>query len=297
MEKVKLVGIVVVTYNRLSLLKEVISALRGQTYTNAQIIVVNNGSTDGTLAWLESQGDIITISQSNLGGAGGFFTGMKYVVENGYRYCWIMDDDVVCKPKALQELLDACQQKENIGFVCSLVIGINGCSMNVPTVDDRPTANGYPDYTDLIGYQMIKVIMATFVSVLLPTSVIREMGLPYKEFFIWGDDSEYTSRVSSKYDCYLVCKSVVVHKRALQGALSFFTETNPQRLRNYFYAFRNQTYLLWKSATFKGKLKCLVVRFILLVKLLCKGDFLRYRILLKATLATFAFKPQIVYPN
>ncbi len=297
MERVKSVGIVVVTYNRLALLKEVIAALREQTYTDAQIVVVNNGSTDGTLAWLESQRDIITISQSNLGGAGGFFTGMKYVVENGYRYCWIMDDDVVCKPEALQELLDAGRRKENIGFVCSRVIGINGCSMNVPTVDERPTANGYPDYTDLISYQMIKVVMATFVSVLLPTSVIREMGLPYKEFFIWGDDLEYTSRISSKYDCYLACQSVVMHKRVLQGALSFFTETNPQRLRNYFYAFRNQTYTLWKKATFKEKVKCLVGRFILLLKLLCKGDFLRFSILLKATWATLAFKPQIEYPN
>ena len=255
MERVKLIGIVVVTYNRLALLKEVIAALREQTYTDTQIVVVNNGSTDGTQAWLELQEDIFTINQSNLGGAGGFFTGMKYVVENGYRYCWIMDDDVVCKPDALQELLEASQRKENIGFVCSRVIGINGCSMNVPTVDERPTANGYADYTDLIDYHMIKVVMATFVSVFLPTSVIREMGLPYKEFFIWGDDSEYTSRVSSKYDCYLACKSVVVHKRAIQGALSFFTETNPQRLRNYFYAFRNLTYTLWKKETFNVHLK------------------------------------------
>ena len=297
MERVKLIGIVVVTYNRLALLKEVIAALREQTYTDTQIVVVNNGSTDGTQAWLELQEDIFTINQSNLGGAGGFFTGMKYVVENGYRYCWIMDDDVVCKPDALQELLEASQRKENIGFVCSRVIGINGCSMNVPTVDERPTANGYADYTDLIDYHMIKVVMATFVSVFLPTSVIREMGLPYKEFFIWGDDSEYTSRVSSKYDCYLACKSVVVHKRAIQGALSFFTETNPQRLRNHFYAFRNLTYTLWKKATFKGKLKCLAGRFILLMKLLCKGDILRFRILLKATWATLTFKPQIVYPD
>ena len=71
------VGIVVVTYNRLQLLTEVIDALRKQTYNDYQIVVVNNGATDGTEKWLSQQRDIITITQENLGGAGGFFTGMK----------------------------------------------------------------------------------------------------------------------------------------------------------------------------------------------------------------------------
>ena len=76
------VGIVVVTYNRLSLLKEVIESLRVQSYRDYQIVVVNNGSTDETPLWLEKQKDIITITQDNLGGAGGFHTGMKYVAEH-----------------------------------------------------------------------------------------------------------------------------------------------------------------------------------------------------------------------
>ena len=77
---------------------EVIDALRKQTYNDYQIVVVNNGSTDGTEKWLSQQRDIITITQENLGGAGGFFAGMKYVAEHGYEYCWIMDDDVLCMP-------------------------------------------------------------------------------------------------------------------------------------------------------------------------------------------------------
>ena len=169
------VGIVVVTYNRLELLKEVIDALRNQSYNETQIIVVNNGSTDGTLIWLEEQKDIITITQDNLGGAGGFFTGMKYVAQNGFDYCWIMDDDVICTPTALQELLEAYHQKDNIGFVCSKVIGLDGCPMNVPVVDERPTSNGYSNYYDLIEHQMIKVSISTFVSVLFIVDIIRKL--------------------------------------------------------------------------------------------------------------------------
>lgn len=56
-----MVGIVVVTYNRLSLLKECIDALRHQTYKNFRIVIVNNGSTDGTCEWLSLQNDLIVI--------------------------------------------------------------------------------------------------------------------------------------------------------------------------------------------------------------------------------------------
>lgn len=100
-----MVGIVVVTYNRLSLLKECIDALRHQTYKNFRIVIVNNGSTDGTCEWLSLQNDLIVISQENSGGAGGFYTGLKYVAEHAYDYCWFMDDDVICNVDALQELL------------------------------------------------------------------------------------------------------------------------------------------------------------------------------------------------
>lgn len=46
---------VVVTYNRLALLSECIAALRNQTRPLDGILVINNGSTDGTEAWLKSQ--------------------------------------------------------------------------------------------------------------------------------------------------------------------------------------------------------------------------------------------------
>lgn len=291
------VGIVVVTYNRLALLKEVIEALRLQTYDNYQIVVVNNGSTDDTERWLKEQDDVYTIMQTNLGGAGGFFTGMKYIAENGFGYCWIMDDDVICQPNALEELYNAYQAKTDIGFVCSKVVGINGCPMNTPMVDTRATENGYACYFDLVDKQMIKVSNATFVSVFLSTNTIYEVGLPYKEYFIWGDDIEYTTRISKNKDCYLACKSVVLHKRAMQGSLSFSTETNPNRLKNYVYMFRNLGYNELKNANLKSKIKWWIKRVIDVFSYLFKLDFMRFSIMLKSSIALLLFHPSIKYPE
>ena len=60
---------VVVTYNRLSLLKRNLDCLR-QNKPLSSIIVVNNGSTDGTAEWLAEQQDVMVLTQANVGGAG-----------------------------------------------------------------------------------------------------------------------------------------------------------------------------------------------------------------------------------
>ena len=114
----KEVGILVVTYNRIKLLQECIESLRLQTFQDYDIIVVNNSSTDGTQEWLNTQSDIITITQKNSGGAGGFYTGLKYIAEQGYGYCWLMDDDVVCNSNALECLLKTAHKYPDSGFFC-----------------------------------------------------------------------------------------------------------------------------------------------------------------------------------
>lgn len=292
------VGIVVVTYNRLALLKEVIASLRAQTYLERDIVVVNNGSTDDTSQWLADQSDLIVISQDNCGGAGGFYSGMKYVAENRYDFCWIMDDDVICNDDALEKLYESYHLKDNIGFVCSMVKGTNGGPMNTPQVDQRKSENGYAYFYDMIGNNMIRVLSSTFVSVFLSTKIIKEFGLPYKEYFIWGDDAEYTMRISRKYVSYMVCDSEVLHKRAIQSNLSFYSETNDARLRNYFYKFRNEGYNLFKYQNMSSLSKFVyyLKQFSMIFRLILKGDMKRAGILYKATVALMSFHPLLEFP-
>ena len=65
---------VVVTYNRKELLKRNITCLRANTPVSS-IVVVNNGSTDGTGEWLDDQKDLTVIHQENVGGSGGVLLG------------------------------------------------------------------------------------------------------------------------------------------------------------------------------------------------------------------------------
>ena len=292
MDKQK-VATIVVTYNRLSLLQECIQSLKDQTFKDHTIIVVNNGSTDDTPKWLEGQKDIIVITQENLGGAGGFFTGIKYACENGYDYSWVMDDDVVAEKDALEKLM--LHAGITRGFLCSRIIDTHGEMCNVPKISSvRNKETNSLLWGEYLGDGMIRVDIASFVSVLILNSIVYEIGLPFREYFIWGDDTEYTSRISRRYPCYMAVNSLVTHKREIRSTLSIYKETNKSRIRLYYYFYRNRVHLahggIWKVLNF---VYGLVVVFLLLLKWRLSSSW----VVAKGVLSSLFFFPKIKFPS
>lgn len=292
----KKVGIVVVTYNRLELLKECIDSLRLQSFVDYDIIIVNNGSTDGTNEWLTEQKDIISINQSNLGGAGGFYSGLKFVAETNYEYCWFMDDDTISTLDSLKHLFIAASKLNDFGFLCSNVYYPNNKPCNIPGIDLSYSINGEQIWTEKAEYNLIRVRSSSFVSVFIKTIKIKEFGLPYKDFFIWGDDTEYTLRISKIYPSYLVLDSKVIHKRAEQKALSLYSETNPIRIRNFFFFYRNRLYVSFKMFSYKT-FYWIFITFMEMINLFIRCRFYKSFIILKSLVALLFFHPKIEYPG
>lgn len=245
---------VVVTYNRKELLKECLSAILVQTSPVSRLVIVDNASTDGTKAALEEAGflandrvEYLPLSQ-NLGGAGGFYHGMKHVVETlPYDYMWIMDDDTIPTSTCLEELLKAREMilgrspETKVSFLASTVRGMQQEPMNMPDVDFRPGASGYAQWDEFLTEGLVRISKATFVSILVSEGAVRSCGLPWHGFFIWGDDSEYTHRIVKGFGpAYYVARSLAIHKRKASGGISIAAEMNPGRLRMLWYLYRNQ---------------------------------------------------------
>lgn len=247
------VDAVVVTYNRKALLQECVDAILAQSVSVERLILIDNNSTDGTESFLKEKGyldnpviEYIKLPE-NIGGAGGFHEGMKKAREHQPDWVWIMDDDTVPTPTCLEELLHARKAiKGKVSFLASAVRGMNHEAINVPKLS-RKQFSKYTDWYEYLDQGIAQIVKATFVSLLINIEAINQCGLPWKEFFIWGDDSEYTQRIIRDYGpAYMVGKSLAIHKRVGSDELSLVKEQNKNRIPMYFYYYRNNLIGFWE---------------------------------------------------
>lgn len=291
------VNVVVVTYNRLELLKECIDAIQKQTYPINKIIIIDNCSNDGTQEFLNQFSNdnkfVLEYLGNNIGGAGGFNYGMKKSFDYDCDWVWMMDDDTIPLPNALEEMLKneyIVRNRNKIGFLSSNVLWSNNEAglINIPIPDE-----GYNKHLD---YNIIKLKETTFVSFLVRSDVIKKVGLPYKEFFIWGDDTEYSRRIHKEgYENYLINYSKVVHKRGIGQSNQLINENNANRLWLYRYAERNHMYLAKKQGL-KAFIKYIISWLIDLIRLLkpsTKYKLKKINIHILEAVKGLVFNPQI----
>ncbi len=293
----KRVAAVVVTYNRKQLLKENIECLLSQDSKDClDVLIIDNASTDNTREYISEfieEGKIKYYNTgANLGGAGGFHYGIKLAAENEYDYVWVMDDDCMPTETALSEFLKTDEKLDgNYGFLSSKVLwkDNNICKMNVQR---RTLTKCVSDFSS----ELVSVAMASFVSLFIPVSVIKELGLPIKEFFIWTDDWEYTRRISRKYKCYLNNTSVVVHKSASNIGANIATDT-VERLDRYKMLYRNDVYLYRREGIvgFCYEAVRLTAHFIRVLLKAKDNKKKRIKYIIEGTKSGFSFKPDIEY--
>lgn len=291
---------VVVTYNRSSLLKENIIALLNQT-VSCDILIIDNASTDNTKEVVDSfQDSHITYYNAgkNLGGAGGFSIGTRLALENGYDYFWIMDDDAIPEATANEELLVAAKGLENnFSFLSSLVYWTNGqlFPMNTPSLSLDSKAETILESAS--KYNLIPISTASFVGCFVNAQVALEAGIPISEFFIYGDDVEYTTRLSSYSQAYVSLKSKIVHKAPSIVGSTDVSACAKDRIGRYYYHFRNRVYIAKKSG-FKDCLRRAGSVFKASKNILEHSDdskLDRLKVVFRGTFAGIIFNPQVQF--
>jgi GT2 family glycosyltransferase len=227
---------VVVTHERLALLRECLAALREQTRPPDRILVVDNASGDGTAEFLASQDDVETLRlDENVGGAGGFHAGLRKAHAEGADWAWLMDDDTIPRPDALERLLEPDDPAAILR--ASVAVWRDGRlhPMNEPGFEREriePLIEAAPRRT-------LPLRVATFVSLLVHRDTVDRFGLPEARYFIWSDDIEYTARVTRGGGrAILVVDSVVEHRTAKP-----YTAVTSTGDRFYFHA-RNTLYMV-----------------------------------------------------
>lgn len=293
-------AIIIVTYNRLELLKENVKAIMNLDGENFEVFYIDNASQDGTDKYLISKkNDKLHYfnTGSNLGGAGGFAYGIEKALKyKDYDYVWIMDDDSIPQGDSLSSLMNkASKLNDKFSYLASLVYWKDGnlCLMNTPKLAyTKKNSRNIIKMSSEMG--LLPIWDASFVGFFANAKYIRKNGLPISEFFIYGDDIEYSRRLSKDEQAYLDLDSKIIHLcKENIGADIALADYN--KIDRYYYQSRNGVYIARKYH-FKLKRFNTIIKRIGRIILLSKDHKLkRINTLIKGSIAGIFFNPKIKY--
>ena len=237
------IAAVVVTYNNVLMVKNLLDDLLKQTRVPNEIIVIDNSCNDLTEKQMREDFSNITYFKmiENVGSEGGYHEGIKIAIENEHDLILTLDDDVRMLGNSIEELLTGLQAVEKKDNMVGAVRGVGNWQR-----DDAPAK------LDLFAWR----------GTLIKSTAIRKVGLPLKEYFMYGGDLEYSLRLSTKgYSFFWVPKSKIIEKRIggkswvkILGKDTFYYS---DEFRLY-YAFRNEIHLYIKFGLFIEVLKTVV---------------------------------------
>ncbi|HEX4954476.1 MAG TPA: glycosyltransferase family 2 protein [Thermoanaerobaculia bacterium] len=113
------VAAIVLSYEGRQLTLAALPSLLGQNYPACDVLVVDNGSTDGTAEAITAAFPAVTTlrTEVNLGPSGGATLGMRWAMARGYDYLLILNNDIEVAPDMVAELVKVAESDPSIGIV------------------------------------------------------------------------------------------------------------------------------------------------------------------------------------
>ena len=270
---------VIVTYNRKELLGNNIRMLLKQTLPFDRIFIVDNCSTDGTYDYLIQQGwmdegpFVYVKTASNIGGAGGFYTGTKAAFEAGADWIVLMDDDgAAADERTFALLFQAARKlyaKNRKLFVNALVQQGELLSFKIDrmySVEEALAA---------AREGIIEGAANPFNGTMLSRELVEAIGYPNPDFFIKGDEVNYKQRafdagahVVTVVDArYIHPRPDTQEKTVLGKKVPFFVEAPWKE----YYAARNFTYMYKQKGQYKAiAFELIFVKLLAILRMRCK---------------------------
>ena len=243
------VAIVVLNWNDGAATLACLKALAGIDYPNVRVIVVDNGSTDGSADRVRKAGDAeFVVNATNLGYTGGVNVGIERALAGGAAYVWLLNSDAITQPDVLSRLVAVAEADERIGLVSpvfhdpeqpdvpSFCLGrFDPVSRYTTQTDDPAVAldwrQRYADQTVLLG-----------TALLVSRRLVETIGVLDTTFFAYVEDVDYCLRArAAGFLAVAVADAVVLH-RFKQPA------DNPGTVPAYLHYFITRNYLLlWRK--------------------------------------------------
>jgi GT2 family glycosyltransferase len=249
MDSNNLIAIIILNLNKRNDILDCLKSIFNLEYPEIEVIVVDNGSTDGSSEAIKSGYPDVHLLQNkkNLGVAGGRNIGIKYADRNfNYKYLLFLDDDIVIDKKALTEMVCSFYKDQSIGIVapkCLMsktpgTIGYaGGMSVNLFTGKITNIGGGEKDegQFDKSGF-----ISSCGGLCLISQELINQVGIFDEKFNPYGwEDVDLSLRAKQKgFRIFYNYKAVIYHKGGKKGRGKAVRDYEFSKSKNYFYLIR-----------------------------------------------------------
>lgn len=195
------VSIIVLNWNGKDDTVECLESLKKITFPKYKIILVDNGSTDGSVEFFENFYPEIEIikNEMNLGFAEGNNVALKWAVDNGTDYVLLLNNDVVVDPDFLSELIFVAENNQSVGVVGPTVYYYDN-------VDKIQSAGGKIDWnkgnapnfitmehmSEISTIRDVDYIMGC--ALLAKTELIEKIGYLNKHYFAYWEETDWCVR-------------------------------------------------------------------------------------------------------
>lgn len=179
------VFIIIPNWNGLKHLTYSLQSLAGTTYPNYQAVLVDDGSTDGSIDFVKSNYPFIKIIKNkiNKGFAGAVNEGIKYALDNGADYVAVFNSDIRVIPGWIEPAIDILLKKTDSGLVGYTEIPPEREELFYGRVDVQRNAEN-KEVKGLRGCLFI-----------CPTEVFRNIGLLDEDYYMYGEDNDFFLRL------------------------------------------------------------------------------------------------------
>lgn len=236
------IGVVLVTFNRLEMLKVSLDKYACQTKKPLYLIVVDNCSTDGTKGYLDEwkavdegfEKQVITMP-CNSGGAGGFYEGMRAALNKNAEWIWLADDDAFPREDALAQMQKGYEQDhDSVVAYCGAVYDHNQIRPGHRNIITQTYGLHIMHAAPLSNYEKdgFDIDVLSYVGALINVDALKKVGLCKKDFFIYYDDQEHSLRLRKVGRIVCVPSCIIDHNQKFSDKFSVsWTQ---------FYAIRNE---------------------------------------------------------
>jgi len=248
-----LVAIVILNWNSWEMTAECIRSLLKMKADDYEIIVVDNGSKDGSVKYLGDLFPQITIlpQDHNLGFAAGCNVGLKLALERGLQYVLPLNNDTVVDPDFLIELKRIAEEQPKAAIVSPKIYFWDFPDRLWWAGGEFSLWNGIAKH---IGRKEVdtgqfetdrEVDWATGCAFLMKSSVLKEIGAFDESFFGNGEDLDLSLRIrAAGYKVWYAPKAKLWHKEGVD-----YRKNVGEQMRK-FTASRNSLYVMYKHASF-----------------------------------------------